>query len=74
LDIAVTKDLPFRVYLTSCSALSSGHLPVLIDIACRSSFRHPSDRPNFRRLPDSLGRSDSARSGIAQCDGNRHVL
>jgi endonuclease/exonuclease/phosphatase family metal-dependent hydrolase len=30
LDIAVTRDLPFPVYLTSCSALSSDHLPVLI--------------------------------------------
>ena len=26
LDIAVTKDVPFQVYLTSCSALSSDHL------------------------------------------------
>jgi hypothetical protein len=49
LDIAVTKDLPFPVYLTSCSALSTDHLPVLIDTACRSSFHHPPDRPNFRR-------------------------
>ena len=49
LDIAVTKDAPFQVYLTSCSALSSDHLPVLIDTACRSSFHHPPDRPNFRR-------------------------
>ena len=31
LDIAVTKYIPFQVYLTSCSALSSDHLPVLID-------------------------------------------
>jgi hypothetical protein len=45
----VTKDLPFPVYLTSCSALSSDHFPVLIDTACRSSFHHPPDRPNFRR-------------------------
>ena len=49
LDIAVTKDVPFQVYLTSCSALSSDQLPVLIDTACRSSFHHPPDRPNFRR-------------------------
>jgi hypothetical protein len=35
------------VYLSSCSALSSG--PVLIDTASRSSFRQPPDRPNFRR-------------------------
>ena len=49
LDIAMTKDLPFPVYLTSCSALSSDHLPVLIDTACRSSFHQSPDRPNFRR-------------------------
>jgi endonuclease/exonuclease/phosphatase family metal-dependent hydrolase len=33
LDIAIVKDLPFPVFLTSCSALSSDHLPVLIDTA-----------------------------------------
>jgi hypothetical protein len=49
LDIALTKDLPFPVYLTSCSAPSSDHLPVLIYTACRSSFHRPPDRPNFRR-------------------------
>jgi hypothetical protein len=49
LDIAVTKDLPFPVYLTSCSALSLDHLPVHIDTSCRSSFHHTPDRPNFRR-------------------------
>jgi hypothetical protein len=49
LDIAVTKDLPFPVYLTSCSVLSSHHIPVLTDTACRLSFHHKPDRPNFRR-------------------------
>ena len=49
LDIAVTNDLPFPVYLTSCSALSSDHLPVLINNACRSFFHHPPDRSDFRR-------------------------
>ena len=43
------KDLPFPVYLTSCSALNSDHLPVLIETACPSSFQHPPDRPDFRR-------------------------
>jgi hypothetical protein len=37
------------VYLASYSALSSGHPQVLIYPACRSSFHHPPDRPNFRR-------------------------
>jgi len=37
------------MYLTSCSALSSDHLPVLIDTECRSSFQRPPDRPDFRR-------------------------
>jgi len=49
LDIVITKNISFLVYLTSCSALSSDHLPVLIDIPCRSSFYHPPDRPDFRR-------------------------
>jgi endonuclease/exonuclease/phosphatase family metal-dependent hydrolase len=49
LDIVIVKELPFPVYLTSCSALSSDHLPVLIDTVCRSSFQHPPDRPDFRR-------------------------
>ena len=35
LDIVLTQNLSFPVYLTSCSALSLDHLPVLIDIACR---------------------------------------
>jgi len=45
----MVKDFLFPVYLTSCSALSSDHLPVLIDTMCRSSFQHPPDRPDFRR-------------------------
>jgi len=44
----MVKDFPFPVYLTSCSALSSDHLPVLIDTTCRSSFQHPPYRPDFR--------------------------
>ena len=42
-DNVITKNLSFPVYLTSCSALSSDHLPVLIDTLCRSP-----DRPDFR--------------------------
>jgi len=49
LDIVITKNLSFPVYLTSCSTLSSDHLPVLIDTSCRSSFHKPPDRPDFRR-------------------------
>ena len=49
LDIAVTKDIPFPLYLTSCSALSLDHLPVLIDTACHSFFHHTPVRTNFRR-------------------------
>ena len=45
----ITKNLSFPVYLTSCSALSSDHFPVLIDTACRSSFPHPPDLLHFRR-------------------------
>ena len=49
LDIVITRGLPSPVHLTSCSALSSDHLPVLIDTTCRSSFQHPPDRPDVRR-------------------------
>ena len=49
LDIAITKNLSFPMFLTSCSALSSEHLTVLIDTACRSSFHHPPYRHNVRR-------------------------
>ena len=49
LDIAITKNFSFPVYLTSCSALSSDHLAVLIDTSCHSSFLNPPDRPDFRR-------------------------
>jgi hypothetical protein len=49
LDIVMTRDLPFSVPLTSCSALSSYNLSVLIDTGYRSSFQHPPDRPDVRR-------------------------
>ena len=45
----ITKNLTSPVYLTSCSALSSDHLPALIVTTCRSSFQHPRDRPDFRQ-------------------------
>jgi len=48
LDIMITKDLSFLVYLTSCSALSSDHHLVLIDAACCSSFHHPPDHPDLK--------------------------
>ena len=37
----ITKDLVTPVYLTMCSALSSDHFPILIDMRCRSSFFNP---------------------------------
>jgi len=54
LDIVITRDLPSSVHLTSCSALSSDHLPLLIDTMCRLSFQHPPDRPD-------VGRTDWAK-------------
>jgi hypothetical protein len=50
LDIVITKDLVSLVFLTTCSALSSDHLPILIDKNCRSSFLSPPDRPDLRRI------------------------
>jgi hypothetical protein len=49
LDIVLTQNISFPVYLTSCSALSSEHLPVLTDTAFRSSLHHPPNRIDFRR-------------------------
>jgi len=49
LDIVITNNLSFRVYLTSRSALSSDYLPVLVDTAFRSSVQHPPDRSDFSR-------------------------
>ena len=51
LDIVLTKGLVTPVYLNTCSALRPGHLTVLIDTRCRSSFLILPDRPDFRR-PD----------------------
>ena len=44
----ITKYLPSPVHLTFCFALSSDNLLLIIDAMCRSSFLHPSDRPDFR--------------------------
>ena len=77
LDIVIIKNLSIPVFLT-CSALSSDHLAFLIDTTCRLFFHHPPDRPQIRRtegghLPESSGRTNSLRSGIAQRDGYRHL-
>jgi hypothetical protein len=47
-DIVITNSLSFVIYLTSYSALSSDHLPVLIGTACRSSLLLPLDRPDLK--------------------------
>jgi len=49
LDMALTEDLASPVYLTTCSALSSDRLPILIDTQCRSFFLSLADRPDLRR-------------------------
>jgi hypothetical protein len=68
-----TKNLVIPVYLTTCSALSSDHLPILIDTRCRSSFLNLQDRPDFRRtdwvkfqacLEDSLPPTPKLLSGV----------
>jgi hypothetical protein len=73
LDIVITKNLVIPVYLTTCSALSPDHLPVLIDTRCRSSFLNIPDRPDFRRtdwvkfqacLKDRLPSTPKLRSGV----------
>ena len=58
LDIVITKDLVTPVYLTTCTALSSEHLPVLIEMRCQSCFLNPPDLRRtdwsiFHRLPEA---------------------
>jgi hypothetical protein len=74
LDIVITRNLTSPVYLTSCSALSSDHLPVLYDTTCHSSFILPPDRPDFRRtdwanfqnqLEDKLPSDQELYNGMA---------
>jgi hypothetical protein len=48
-ELKKTTRLQPPVHLTACSALSSDHLPILIDTTCRSSFLNPPDRPDFKR-------------------------
>jgi hypothetical protein len=57
LYIVITRKLPFSVHLTSCSALSSDHLPVLMNTVCLTSFQHPPFRPDFRRTDWATCRS-----------------
>ena len=59
LDVVVTKYLPTPVHLTACSALSSDHLPVLIDTRCRLSFLSLPYSPDFRRTDWSKVDSDT---------------
>ena len=46
LDIIITKDLVTPVHLSTCSALNSDHLPILIDTRCQSPFKLPDLRRN----------------------------
>jgi hypothetical protein len=50
LDIVVVKGFVLPLYLIVCPALSSDHLPVLIDTTCRTSFQRLLDRPDFKRV------------------------
>jgi hypothetical protein len=50
LDIVIVKEFVLPMYLTICSALSSDHLPILIDTTCRSSSQNILDRPDFMRM------------------------
>jgi hypothetical protein len=50
LDTVVVNDFVLPVRLTVCAALSSDHLPILIDTSCRSSFHNLPDRPDFTRI------------------------
>jgi hypothetical protein len=45
--IDIVNDFIIPVHLAVCSALSSDHLPVLIDNACQTSFQILVERPDF---------------------------
>jgi hypothetical protein len=47
-DYAEENSCLIPAYPISCSALSSDHLPVIIDTACCSSLQYPPDRPVLR--------------------------
>jgi hypothetical protein len=49
LDVDI-KDFVLPVYLTGCAALSSYHLPILIDTSYPSSPQNIPDRPDFTRM------------------------
>jgi hypothetical protein len=51
LEIVITKDLVTPVYLTTCSAMSWDHLPILIDARSGSSFLNI---PDLRRTDWSM--------------------
>jgi hypothetical protein len=50
LDTVIVKDFVQPVHLSVCSALSSDHLPILIDTICRTSFQNLLDRHDFPRM------------------------
>ena len=50
LDIVVVKDFVLPVNLTECSALSSDHFSVTVDLRSRSSFQALPDRPTLKRV------------------------
>ena len=54
LDIDMAKDLGSPIYLTTCTAQSSDHLPIVIDTQFRSSFLSTPNRPDLRREFDVM--------------------
>ena len=67
LDILVVKDFLLPVNLTVCSALSSVHFPVIVDLRGRPSFQTLPDRPCFEqvdwtRFQDHLAEKNEQKS------------
>jgi len=50
LNIVITEDLVTSMYPTTFSAISSDHLPILIDKLCRPSFIKITDHPDSRKI------------------------
>lgn len=52
--VAVANEFVLPAYPNVCSGLSSDHLPVLNDVACREVFQNFMSRPDFTRMENGL--------------------
>jgi len=65
LDIVIAKDIPFKVYLSSCPALSSDHLPVL-------RVAHPFNTHRIALISGALAGQTSKLTWKIKCRSTRN--